>query len=115
MLFRRHRIHEVLPQEAVGLQDQGAALLDVREDDEWAAGHAPGAVHVPLAEVSAAASRFDGRQVLAVCRSGGRSAKAAEVLAGAGIDVRNVAGGMTAWVQAGLPVVRDGGTAGTVA
>ncbi|MGI8806884.1 MAG: rhodanese-like domain-containing protein [Acidimicrobiales bacterium] len=115
MLFRRHKSHEVIPQEAAGLQDQGAALLDVREDDEWAAGHAPEAVHVPLAEVSDAASRFDGRQVLSVCRSGGRSAKAAEILAAAGIDVRNVAGGMTAWAEAGLPVVRDDGTAGTVA
>lgn len=114
-MFRRQNSDEVIPQEAVGLQDQGAALVDVREDDEWAAGHAPEAVHVPLADVSDAASRFDGQQVLAVCRSGGRSAKAAEVLAAAGIDVRNVAGGMTAWAEAGLPVVRDDGTAGTVA
>jgi len=114
-VFRRQNNDEVIPQEAVGLQDQGAALLDVREDDEWAAGHAPEAVHVPLADVSDAASRFDGQQVLAVCRSGGRSTKAAEVLAAAGIDVRNVAGRMTAWAEAGLPVVRDDGTAGTVA
>lgn len=114
-MFRRQNSDEVIPQEAACLQDQGAALLDVRKDDEWAAGHAPEAVHVPLADVSAAASRFDGQQVLAVCRSGGRSAKAAEVLAEAGIDVRNVAGGMTAWAEAGLPVVRDDGTTGTVA
>ena len=114
-MSRRQNIDEVLPQEAAGLQDRGAALLDVREDDEWAAGHAPEAVHVPLADVSDAASRFDGLQVLAVCRSGGRSAKAAEVLVAAGVDVRNVAGGMTAWAEAGLPVVRDDGTAGIVA
>jgi len=115
VVFRRQNSDEVMPREAAGLQDQGAALLDVREDDEWAAGHAPEAVHVPLADVSDAAARFDGKQVLAVCRSGGRSAKAAEVLAAAGIDVRSVAGGMTAWAEAGLPVVRDDGTAGTVA
>ncbi len=114
-MFRRQNNDEVSPQEAVGLQDQGAALLDVREDDEWAVGHAPEAVHVPLADVSDAASRFDGQQVLAVCRSGGRSAKAAEVLAAAGIDVRNVAGGMTAWAEAGLPVVRDDGSPGAIA
>ena len=106
---------EVIPQEAAGLQDQGAVLVDVREDDEWAVGHAPEAVHVPLAEVSDAASRFDGQQVLTVCRSGGRSAKAAELLAAAGIDVRNVAGGMTAWAELDLPVVRDDGSAGAVA
>ena len=114
-MFRRQSNDEVIPQEAAGLQDQGAALLDVREDDEWAAGHAPEAVHVPLADVSDAASRFDGQQVLAVCRSGGRSANAAEVLAAAGIDVRNVAGGMTAWTEAGLPVVRDDGSPGAIA
>ena len=114
-MSRRQNSDEVRPQEAVGLQDQGAVLLDVREDDEWAAGYAPEAVHVPLADVSDAASRFDGQQVLAVCRSGGRSAKGAEVLAAAGIDVRNVAGGMTAWAEAGLPVVCDDGAAGTVA
>jgi len=108
-------IDEVTPEGALGLQAAGGVLLDVREDDEWAAGHAPGAVHVPLAQVGDATSRFDGQQVLAVCRSGGRSGKAAEVLAGAGIDVRNVAGGMTAWAESGLPVVRDDGSPGAVA
>ncbi len=114
-MFRRQNNDEVTPKAAAGLQDQGAILVDVREDDEWAAGHAPGAIHVPLADVSDAASRFDGRQVLAVCRSGARSAKATEVLAACGTDVRNVAGGMTAWAEADLPVVRGDGTAGTVA
>jgi len=80
-----------------------------------AAGHAPGAVHVPLGEVSNAASRFDGQQVLTVCRSGGRSAKAAEILVAVGVNVRYVADGMTAWAEAGLPVVRDDGAVGAVA
>ena len=109
------KIDEVTPRDAVGLHQQGAVLVDVREQDEWVAGHAPGAVHVPLGEVSDSASRFDGRQVLAVCRSGGRSATAAEVLAAAGIKVSNVAGGMTAWAEVGLAVVRDDGTDGVVA
>jgi rhodanese-related sulfurtransferase len=59
--------------------------------------------------------RFADAEVMAVCRSGGRSAKAAEALAAEGVKVRNVAGGMTAWMSAGLPVVRDDGTPGTVA
>ena len=109
------KIDDVSPQDAAGLREQGAVLLDVREPDEWAAGHAPDAVHVPLADVAAGAARFTGQEVLAVCRSGGRSAKAAEALAQAGITVRNVAGGMTAWAEAGLPVVRDDGTPGSVA
>lgn len=109
------RITEVSPLDAAGLREQGTVLVDVREPDEWAAGHAPHAVHVPLAEVEAAAARLAGKEVLAVCRSGGRSARAAETLARAGIEVRNVAGGMAAWAAAGLPVVRDDGTPGAVA
>lgn len=114
-MFRRRKTNDVSPQEAVGLREQGAVLVDVREADEWAAGHAPGAVHVPLAEVSDATARFADQEVLAVCRSGGRSAKAAELLAAAGIEVRNVDGGMSSWAAAGLPVVRDDGSAGVVA
>ena len=114
-MFQRSKIDEVSPQDAVGLHEKGAVLLDVREPDEWAAGHAPGAIHVPLAGVSDAAARFAGQEVLAVCRSGGRSAKAAETLAQAGVEVRNVAGGMTAWAADGLPVVRDDGALGAVA
>ena len=114
-MFRRQKIDEVTPQDAGGLQDQGAVLVDVRENDEWTAGHAPDGVHLPLAYVRDAVSRFDGQQVLAVCRSGRRSTKATEILAAAGIDVRNVAGGMAAWAEAGLPVVRDDGAAGAVA
>lgn len=102
-------------QDAVGLHERGAVLLDVREDDEWAAGHPPDAVHLPLARVGDDVSRFTGQEVLAVCRSGGRSATAAETLALAGIKVRNVAGGMTAWAAVGLPVVREDGAPGAVA
>lgn len=101
--------------DADGLRRQGVALLDVREGDEWAAGHAPDAIHVPASEVPDAASRFPGREVLTVCRSGARSAKAAETLAAAGVTVRNVEGGMVAWAAAGLPVVRDDGAPGAIA
>lgn len=114
-MSQRSKIDEVSPQDAAGLREKDAVLLDVREPDEWAAGHAPNAIHVPLAEVETTAARFAGREVFAVCRSGSRSAKAAETLAQAGIEVRNVAGGMTAWAAAGLPVMRDDGTPGAVA
>lgn len=114
-MFRRSKMEEVSPQEAVGLHERGAVLVDVREPDEWVAGHAPGATHVPLAEVGDAAARFAGQEVLTVCRSGGRSAKAAERLAQAGVKVRNVAGGMTSWAAAGLPVVGDDGAPGVIA
>lgn len=97
------------------MHERGAVLLAFREDDEWSAGHAPGATHVPLRELSHAAGLLGGRQVLAVCRSGNRSGSAAIVLADAGIQVRNVAGGMSSWAAAGLAVVCDDGSPGTVA
>lgn len=114
-MFRHRKVDDVSPHEAAGRREKGAVLLDVREPEEWAAGHAPGAVHLPLADVSTAVPRFADAEVLAVCRSGNRSAKAAEALAAAGVTARNVSGGMTAWTAAGLPVVRDDGSPGTVA
>ena len=80
-------------------------LIDVREPDEWDAGRIGGARLVPLGELSAAAESID-RAVPAVfvCRSGTRSAMAAEAFAGAGYDAHNLAGGLQAWVAAGLPL-----------
>lgn len=113
-MFGRKPVGGVGVEEAVGLRKGGAVLVDVREVDEWRAGHAPDAVHVPLGEVETAAEGFAGRRVLVVCRSGNRSAKAAKTLAAAGVDVTNVAGGMSSWAEAGLPVVRDDGSPGAV-
>lgn len=108
-------IDNVDPSTAAQAHDRGAVLVDVRELDEWNAGHAPGAMHVPLGVVGDELERFAGQAVLTVCRSGGRSAKAAEILAAGGVAVRNVAGGMSAWADAGLPVVRADGFPGAVA
>lgn len=114
-MFGRHKVDDTTPSEAAAQQERGAVvLLDVREDDEWAAGHAPGATHVPLARVAGAAGELRGQQVLTVCRSGGRSTKAAKALAEVGVEVRNVVGGMSAWAVAGLPVVRDDAAPGAV-
>ena len=110
-----HPIREVDPGEAARLADAGdALLLDVREDDEWDTGHAPQATHVPLGALDPATVPRD-RPVIAVCRSGGRAAKAAQALTQAGHDVRNLTGGMQAWTGAGLPVQAADGTPGTVA
>jgi rhodanese-related sulfurtransferase len=88
-----------------------AYLLDVREDDEWTAGHAPEAHHVPMMEVPA---RLDDvpteGDVVVVCRSGGRSGQVVAYLMNNGWDnVRNLAGGMHDWAAAGRPVVSDSG------
>lgn len=90
-------------------------LLDVREDDEWAAGHAPGATHVPLGRLAAHVDQLPrDRRIVCICRSGGRSGRATEALAQAGFDAVNMTGGMQAWAAAGLPMVCDDGGAPTV-
>ena len=83
-----------------------AVLLDVREDDEWAAGHAPQAIHIPLGELAERVGEVpqDG-EVYVVCRAGGRSARATVFLNQNGWDAVNVAGGMQVWHQQGLPLV----------
>ena len=89
----------------------GVYLLDVREDDEWTAGHAPGAVHVRLGELGARAAELPrDRQVYVICRSGTRSAYAAQALAGAGLSTVNVADGMTGWAVAGRPMTSEDGS-----
>lgn len=79
-------------------------LLDVRGRDEYASGHVPGAVNVPLDELPArlAELRTSGT-IAAICQSGGRSARAAEQLGAAGIDAVSVAGGTSAWAASGRP------------
>ncbi|MBC9007117.1 rhodanese-like domain-containing protein, partial [Micromonospora aurantiaca (nom. illeg.)] len=95
------------------LVSEGAVtLVDVREPDEWAAGHAPHALHLPLGSLNPADVPA-GRPVIAVCRSGKRSTIATGKLLAAGLDARNLTGGMTAWAQAGLPVRTDDGREGT--
>lgn len=87
--------------------DGSVLLLDVREPEEWARGHAEHAVTVPLGGLNPASVPSD-RPVLTVCLSGKRAAAAAARLAAAGHDVTNVTGGMSAWSAAGLPLVSDG-------
>jgi rhodanese-related sulfurtransferase len=108
-------VPEVTPEEIGALLDAGAVLLDVREQEEWDAGHAPTASHVPVREVPARITEIPAdRRVLAICRSGARSRTVAEALVGAGYDAYNVAGGMRAWAAADLPVEATGGASGEV-
>jgi rhodanese-related sulfurtransferase len=81
-------------------------LLDVREPGEFAAGHLPGAINIPLAEVEKRASEIKaaGSEVVVYCQRGGRARKAEATLAEQGISSVHLDGGMAAWVQAGKPV-----------
>jgi len=97
---------------AVGAE---CVLLDVREDDEWTLGHAPGALHIPLVDVPARLDEIDiDLDVYVICRNGGRSRVAAQFLVDLGFDVVNVNGGMVAWNSTGRPVVTDDGSPGAV-
>lgn len=86
-------------------------LVDVREPDEWQAGHAPEALHIPLRDVPARMDELaelpDDRPLYVVCRTGGRSAQATAFLNANGYEAVNVAGGMKSWQTEGRPVVSD--------
>jgi rhodanese-related sulfurtransferase len=82
-----------------------AFLLDVREQDEWDAARAPGAVHVPMQEVPLHLDVLPADGPIAViCHVGARSAQVAHWLRAQGYDAHNVDGGLVAWHGAGLPV-----------
>lgn len=93
-------VHELKARRA-----EGAPLIDVREDDEFAGAHVPGAQHLPLGELVERIDEVpsDGT-VYVICARGGRSAKAVEHLRSVGIDAVNVAGGTLGWIDAGLSV-----------
>ncbi|MFE0735306.1 MULTISPECIES: rhodanese-like domain-containing protein [unclassified Streptomyces] len=99
--------------DAASVPDDGL-VLDVREDDEWAAGRVEGALHVPMSsfvdrfgEVTEALAERGRAYVM--CRVGGRSAQVTQYLVQQGFDAVNVDGGMIAWENAGRPVVSDNG------
>jgi len=102
-------LENVNVEEALALITAGALLLDVREDAEWEAGHARDALHVSLSEVP---DHLDvlpkSRVVVCVCRSGARSARAANYLLEQGFEAVNLEGGMIAWHTDGAEIVADG-------
>lgn len=89
------------------LQAPDAVVVDVREPDEYADGHVPGALALPLMDVP---ERFEeiatSGPVLVICASGGRSRRAADFLIEHGVDAINVTGGTRAWVDSGRAVVQ---------
>ena len=93
---------KIKAERALELVRGGATLLDVRENSEWKSGHAPGAVHVALADIDKAPRRLrQGRPVVVMCASGMRSRTAAKHLRGLGWDAASLSGGMMAWQRAG--------------
>lgn len=111
-----HHAEPVDARDAQHLLGEGAVLLDVREPDEWEAGHAPDAVWIPMGQVHDRRGELAAdRRLVVACRVGGRSAAITDVLTAYGFDAVNLEGGMRAWAAAGLPVVVDArGAPGTV-
>lgn len=105
-------VRDVDAAEAFALVEGDAVLLDVRQPEEFERGHAPMATLVSLSELP---ERLDelprDALIVCVCRSGGRSTRAALFLLEAGFDVANVDGGMLAWAAADLPLESDSGDA----
>jgi rhodanese-related sulfurtransferase len=98
-------IPEVSVDELAELLSGGARLIDVREPSEFAEARVPGAVLVPLSSVSDRLDEFRGDgTTYVICARGGRSMRACEVAADAGVDVANVAGGTLGWIAAGHAV-----------
>lgn len=95
--------------QGAALQSQGALLVDVRTPGEFAQGHAPGAMLIPLDQIERRLAELGGakdKPIALICRSGNRSGQAQVILEKAGFtQTVNVAGGMNAWAKADLPVV----------
>lgn len=105
-----------VPTVAAAAVGDDATILDVREDDEWVAGHIAGSTHVPMSELMTRVSEVPPADpLLVVCRVGARSEQVAAWLRRQGRDAHNLAGGLQSWEAAGRPLVTDAGTPGVVA
>ncbi|WP_354641603.1 rhodanese-like domain-containing protein [Kitasatospora camelliae] len=98
-----------LPTTTAAAVPADAVLLDVREQDEWDAGHVDGALHIPIGEVVARITELPEDRLYVLCRVGGRSAQVVQYLVAQGRDAVNVDGGMYAWEAAGRPMVSGSG------
>lgn len=95
---------EISVADAAQMRDDGAFVLDVREQDEWDAVHIPGAHLIPLGELPDRLNELpQDQEIVVVCRSGNRSATGRDILKEAGFSqVTSMAGGMNEWQAAGL-------------
>ncbi len=91
-----------------GLEKESVVLVDIREPHEFAAGHVPGAVNLPLSSLTPAAlPKPADKTVVIMCRSGNRSAKLAQMLPAVGrSDIVDYSGSMIDWTRRGGPIVQ---------
>ena len=81
-----------------------AVVIDCREHDEWAAGHAPGAVHIPMGQVGERIDELPDGRIMVICRSGNRSRQVCEFLKSQGREAVNVSDGTMGWADRGWPL-----------
>lgn len=99
-------VPEVDVDEVARGRDDDVPLIDVRQPEEYDAGHVPGARLIPLSEVGLRLAEVPATgPVQVICASGNRSEKAVQFFRQRGIDAYNVTGGTKAWVEAGHPTV----------
>lgn len=104
-LFRRIPTVTVTDLAATMAAQPGTVVVDVREPHEYATGHVPGALSMPLGTVPVRHHELPrGRTVHLICQAGGRSAQAARWLSKQGYEVANVTGGTGGWIGSGHPV-----------
>ena len=98
--------HELDPKEAERrVRDEGWTMIDVREPYEREAGHVEGTRHIELERLASQAETIDREEpVIFICRMGNRSGMAAQAFRASGYEAYNLRGGITAWVEAGLPI-----------
>jgi rhodanese-related sulfurtransferase len=103
-------VREVGREEARGMVEEGAQLIDVRADHEWEAGHIAGAEHIPLPDLPQHVEDLDrARPVVVYCRGGNRSSMAAAALADSGFDAVKMDEGIVGWSGEGLPIEPEDG------
>ncbi|MGO2745609.1 rhodanese-like domain-containing protein [Microbacterium sp.] len=83
---------------------EGTPLIDVREKDEFARGHVPGAVNIPMSEIGNRLDELPAEPFDVICQAGGRSGRVVEALEPRGYDATNVDGGTGEWIASGHPV-----------
>ncbi len=86
------------------LDGRGLPIIDVREADEYAAGHVPGAISIPMSEIQGRLGELPAGAFDVICQSGGRSARVTEFLEAQGHDATNIDGGTGGWIALGKPV-----------
>lgn len=114
-LFKRGSDRDVDAADLTAMTGEGATVIDVRTDHEWAAGHLPFARHIPIDQLLARIGEIDKDTLsIFICHVGARSLAASDALSRQGYKTANVPGGMEAAKRAGLPVVQNDGSPGRV-